>query len=454
MNTSWSPSSWQSRTALQMPVYPDANELQSALNRLAGLPPLVTSWEIETLRERLADAASGNAFLLQGGDCTESIDECSTDSVVRQIKVLMQMSLVLMQSSLKRVIRVARIAGQYAKPRSNDTETRNGVTLPVYRGDIINRSPFTPEDRQPNPELLLKGYERAALTLNFIRALCVGGFADLHHPENWDLDFCKDSQIARQFHQLVDSIVESLRFMETVTGKALSETRSVEVFTSHEGLHLPYEQAQTRQVPRRDGWYNLSTHLPWIGYRTAQLDGAHIEYFRGICNPVGCKIGADTKPDYLLKLLETLNPHRIPGKMLLIHRFGHQKIQDYLPPLVRVVQGAGHPVLWVADPMHGNTVSSPAGYKTRRFEDITSELLQAFDIHQQLDSHLGGVHLELTGDNVTECTGGARGLAETDLHRAYKTLVDPRLNYEQAMEIAFLIAQRLKQNRPSTDTAR
>ncbi len=448
MSNSWSPSSWQSRTALQMPTYPNAAELEKALQRLAALPPLVTSWEIETLREHLAEATAGNAFLLQGGDCTESIDDCSTDGVVRQMKVLMQMSLVLMQASLKRVIRVGRIAGQYAKPRSSDTETRDGVTLPVYRGDIINRSSFTTEERTPNPELLLRGYERAALTLNFIRALSVGGFADLHHPENWDLDFCKHKDIARQFHQLVDSIADSLRFMETVTGKAFSETRSVEFYTSHEGLHLPYEQAQTRQVPRRQGWYNLSTHLPWIGYRTAQLDGAHIEYFRGIVNPIGCKIGADTKPEYLLRLLETLNPTRTPGRMLLIHRFGHQKIQDYLPPLVRVVQGNGHPVLWVADPMHGNTVSSPAGYKTRRFDDIVSELLQAFDIHQQLDSHLGGVHLELTGDDVTECTGGARGLGEGDLHRAYKTLVDPRLNYEQAMEIAFLIAQRLKQNRP------
>lgn len=432
-----------------MPVYPDQAVLENALQRLAGLPPLVTSWEIETLRERLADAAAGRAFPLQGGDCTESIDDCSTDGVVRQMKVLMQMSLVLMQASLKKVIRVGRIAGQYAKPRSSDTETRNGVSLPVYRGDIINRSSFTSEDRQPNPELLLRGYERAALTLNFIRALSVGGFADLHHPENWDLDFCKDTAMARQYHQLVESIAESLRFMETVTGKALSETRSVEVYTSHEGLHLPYEQAQTRQVPRRDGWYNLSTHLPWIGYRTAQLDGAHIEYFRGIENPIGCKIGADTKPEYLIRLLEILNPQRIPGRMMLIHRFGHQKIADYLPPLIRVVQGNGHPVLWCADPMHGNTVSSPAGYKTRRFEDIVSELLQAFDIHQQLDSNLGGVHLELTGDNVTECTGGARGLLEQDLHRAYKSLVDPRLNYEQAMEIAFLIAQRLKQNRPA-----
>ena len=432
-----------------MPVYPDQAVLENALQRLAGLPPLVTSWEIETLRERLADAAAGRAFLLQGGDCTESIDDCSTDGVVRQMKVLMQMSLVLMQASLKKVIRVGRIAGQYAKPRSSDTETRNGVSLPVYRGDIINRSSFTSEDRQPNPELLLRGYERAALTLNFIRALSVGGFADLHHPENWDLDFCKDTVMARQYHQLVESIAESLRFMETVTGKALSETRSVEVYTSHEGLHLPYEQAQTRQVPRRDGWYNLSTHLPWIGYRTAQLDGAHIEYFRGIENPIGCKIGADTKPEYLIRLLEILNPQRIPGRMMLIHRFGHQKIADYLPPLIRVVQGNGHPVLWCADPMHGNTVSSPAGYKTRRFEDIVSELLQAFDIHQQLDSNLGGVHLELTGDNVTECTGGARGLLEQDLHRAYKSLVDPRLNYEQAMEIAFLIAQRLRQNRPA-----
>jgi 3-deoxy-7-phosphoheptulonate synthase len=407
------------------------------------LPPLVTSWEIETLKSQLAEAARGEAFLLQGGDCSENLDECSSDAIVCQLKVLIQMSLVLMYGSHKRVIRVGRIAGQYAKPRSAATETRDGVTLPVYRGDIINRSAFSAADRTPDPELLLRGYERAALSLNFIRALTAGGFADLHHPEYWDLGFPDHSRRARQYQELVNSIASTLRFMDIIAGSAIAETRSVQVFTSHEGLHLPYEQAQTRQVPRREGWFNLATHFPWIGYRTQQLDGAHVEYFRGIANPIAVKVGPATTPDHLMRLAELLNPDNQPGRLTLIHRFGVDAIDAGLPPLIDAAQRGGLNVGWCCDPMHGNTLALSGDVKTRRFDDIVAELGRAFEIHRAAGSILAGVHLELTGANVTECLGGVSGVSEQDLPRAYRSAVDPRLNYEQSMEIAFLLAERI-----------
>ena len=443
-NKDWSPSSWRKKIVTQQPVYPDAAALQDALQRLAKLPPLVTSWEIESLKESLAEAAAGKSFLVQGGDCSESLEDCETDAIVRNLKVLMQLSFVLIFGSSKRVIRVGRIAGQYAKPRSNDTETRDGVTLPVYRGDIVNRSGFTEAERIPDPELLLRGYERAALTLNFIRGLSAGGFADLHHPENWDLDFASESPRAKQYHEMVDSITTSLKFMEAVWGSSISTSHGVDIYTSHEGLHLSYEQAQTRRVPRREGWYNLNTHFPWIGFRTGDINGAHAEYFRGICNPVGVKVGAKSEPDDLVALIKFLNPINEPGKITLIHRFGSKSIADALPPLIKAVRNANLNVLWCSDPMHGNTYSTKSGFKTRNFDEISSEIQQAFLIHRANDSILGGVHLELTGDNVTECIGGVGQLAEPDLERAYKSAVDPRLNYDQTMELAFLIAGEMK----------
>lgn len=414
------------------------------MGRLAKLPPLVTSWEIERLKSQLAEAAEGNAFLIQAGDCSESLEDCSTESLVRNLKVLMQMSFVLIRGSMKKIIRVGRIAGQYAKPRSADTETRDGVTLPVYRGDIVNRSGFTESDRQPDPELLLRGYERAALTLNFIRGLSAGGFADLHHPENWELGFTSDSPWARQYHEMVDSITGSLKFMEAVMGNSIQASRGVDIFTSHEGLHLSYEQAQTRQVPRRVGWYNLSTHLPWIGYRTRDINGAHAEYFRGIGNPIGLKVGPKMPAEELVSLIRFLNPGNEPGRITLIHRFGADAIQESLPPLINAIQKEKMRVLWCSDPMHGNTFATDDGYKTRDFAQIASELDQAFNIHASQDSILGGVHLETSGDNVTECIGGSGKLAAPDLKKAYKSAVDPRLNYDQSMELAFLIANRMK----------
>lgn len=441
----WAPDSWTRFPATQQPVYPDARTLQDALRRLALLPPLVTSWEVERLKAHLADAAAGKAFLLQAGDCSESLEDCETDSIVRNLKVLMQMSFVMIHGSMKRVVRVGRMAGQFAKPRSSDTETRDGVTLPVYRGDLVNRCGFSPADRTADPELLLRGYERAALTLNFVRSLIAGGFADLHHPENWELDFSGDSPRSRQYHQMVESITRSLGFMEAVLGTTIRDSYGVDVFTSHEGLHLGYEQAQTRLVPRRTGWYNLSTHMPWLGYRTADLGGAHVEYFRGIENPIGIKLGPLTTPDYLGDLLKLLNPANEPGRITLIHRVGAGQVRGLLPPLVESVQRSGAKVLWSCDPMHGNTYTTSSGVKTRDVAKIVQELVDAFDVHRELRSRLGGVHLELTGDNVTECVGGARRLTEPDLERAYKSAVDPRLNYDQAMELAFLIAERMRQ---------
>jgi len=439
----WHPASWQSREATQQPTYRDSAALAAAIGQLSQLPPIVTSWEVEGLKAQLAAAQRGEAFLLQGGDCAESLDECTSDNIVQKLKILLQMSLVMLVGLKKPVIRVGRMAGQYAKPRSADFETREGVSLPSYRGDLINRSPFTPADREPDPALMLRAYERAALTLNFVRSLVDGGFADLHHPENWDLAFVGESKTAAKYHRLVQSVSDSLQLFEAITGEPMHRTHRVAFYASHEGLHLPYEQAQTRFLKHRQRWYNLTTHMPWIGMRTADLDGAHVEYFRGVANPIAVKIGTAASDERIQGLIEVLNPDNEPGRLALITRFGAKHVDEHLPRVVRAVRRTGMNVLWVCDPMHGNTETTTDGIKTRRFDNILSELRAAFRIHREAGSYLGGVHLELTGDNVTECIGGARGLTESDLSRAYKSSVDPRLNYEQAMEIALLIAGRL-----------
>ncbi|MGE0581751.1 MAG: class II 3-deoxy-7-phosphoheptulonate synthase [Steroidobacteraceae bacterium] len=440
--TTWHPAGWQSRVAQQQPHYPDAAALDRAVAELSRLPPIVVSWEVEALREQLAAAQRGEAFLLQGGDCAETFAGCDSDKIAKQLKILLQMSLVLLQGLKKPVIRVGRMAGQYAKPRSADTETRDGVTLPSYRGDLVNGPEFTARARTPDPELLLRGYERAALTLNFVRALVAGGFADLHHPEYWDLGFVHHSPLKDAFQRIATSIADSLDFLEGLSGRRVHEATHAGFFASHEGLLLHYEQAQTRFIPRQDRWYNLSTHMPWIGMRTAQLDGAHVEYFRGISNPIGVKIGAAMDNEWLQGLVTTLNPQNVPGRLTLIHRFGVKEIEKSLPRMLNAVRETGHSVLWVCDPMHGNTETSTSGLKTRRFENILREIELAFQIHREMGSVLGGVHIELTGEDVTECTGGARGLSDADLRRAYLSTVDPRLNYEQALELALLIAER------------
>ncbi len=443
----WSPTSWQSRPSAQQPAYPDPHALHRALGQLARLPPLVTSWEIENLKHQLAEATRGERFLLQGGDCSESFDDCESAAIASKLKILLQMSLVLVQGGKKRVIRLGRFAGQYAKPRSADMETQNGTCLPSYRGDMINRAGFTAEDRTPNPDLLLRAYERSGLTINFIRSLIEGGFADLHHPEYWGLGFVANSPHAADYMRMVETIGESLRFMETLTGSVLADINRVDFFTSHEGLHLYYEQAQTRQVPRRTGWYNLSTHFPWIGDRTRALDGAHVEYFRGITNPIGVKLGPTITADEALALARVLNPQNEPGRLTFIPRFGVDRVEKCLPPLAEAIQRAGRSVLWCCDPMHGNTETTKSGIKTRRFEKILKELETSCRILKECGTHLGGVHFELTGDNVTECIGGASGVTEADLSRDYRTTLDPRLNYEQAMEMALLLARLLSQNR-------
>ena len=439
----WTPSSWQNRPAGQQPSYPDNGALAGAVEQLASLPPLVTSWEVERLRTQLAEAAAGKRFLLQGGACAERFDQCSADIITNKLKILLQMSLVLTHGLKRRIIRVGRFAGQYAKPRSSDTEERDGVTLPSYRGEIVNGPGFTAEERKPDPERLLRGFEHAAMTLNFIRSLVDGGFADLHHPEYWDLDFVAHSPRAQEYQRVVENLSDSLQFMETLAGIQPGEMSRVDFYTSHEGLLLPYEQAVTRRVPRREGWYNLGTHFPWVGLRTAEVDGAHVDYFRGIRNPIGVKIGPTMTPEWLLELLEILDPESEPGRLTLVHRMGHAKVGDCLPPLIEAVQRAERTVLWCCDPMHGNTETTAGGRKTRRFENILSELEQSFEIHAALGSYQGGVHFELSGDNVTECIGGARGLSEVDLDRAYESRVDPRLNYEQALEMALLIGRKV-----------
>lgn len=435
----WRPDSWQAFPAVQQPRYADAEALAEALRQLSRLPPLVTSWEVDSLRQQLAEAQAGKRFVLQGGDCAESFSDCQPDIITNRLKVLLQMSLVLVHGLHMRVLRIGRFAGQYAKPRSTDIETRDGVTLPAYRGDLVNAPDFAAAARRPDPRRLLEGHARSAMTINFVRGLIDGGFADLHHPEYWDLDWVRHSALAADYQARVDALGDSLRFMEVLAGQPLHEFNRVDFFTSHEALLLQAEQAQTRQVPHKDGWYNLSTHFPWIGMRTAALDGAHVEYCRGIRNPVGVKVGPAMDSEWLAALCRRLNPANEPGKLTLIHRVGAARLAEHLPRLIEAVRSAGLTVLWLCDPMHGNTQTTSSGIKTRRFDDILAEVTESFAIHTACGSRLGGVHLELTGENVTECLGGARDLTERDLERAYHSQVDPRLNYEQALELALKI---------------
>ncbi|MEP6882839.1 MAG: 3-deoxy-7-phosphoheptulonate synthase class II, partial [Dokdonella sp.] len=361
----WTASSWRQKPAVQQPTYDDADDLRGALAQLGVLPPLVTSWEILALRGLLADAAEGKRFLLQGGDCAESFDDCTSPLISNRLKVMLQMSLVLTHGLKLPIVRVGRFAGQYAKPRSTDTETRDGVTLPCYRGDIVNGPAFDAVSRRPDPRRLIKGHARSAMTMNFVRALIDGGFADLHHPEYWDLAWVEHSPLQSEYRQMVESIGNSLRFMETLAGSSVGEFQRVDFHTSHEALLLHYEEALTRQVPRHWGWFNLSTHFPWIGMRTSDIDGAHVEYCRGIRNPIGVKVGVSTQPDQLMRLIDVLDPDNEPGRLTLIHRMGAKHVGKALPPLLKAVKAGGRKLLWCCDPMHGNTESVGNGIKTR-----------------------------------------------------------------------------------------
>ena len=444
MDKAWSPNSWREKTVIQMPDYPDPEALREVVGQLGRLPPLVTSWEVERLKDYAAQASRGQAFVLQGGDCAENFDECESNNIANKLKILLQMSLVLLFGGKKKVIRVGRFAGQYAKPRSSDLETRGEEALPSYRGDMVNNLNFTEGDRLPDPQRLLRAYERSAMTMNFIRSLAAGGFADLNHPEYWRLDFVRDENLLKEYQEMVNALRDSIGFVESIMGSGDSEISRVDFYCSHEGLHLEYEAAQTRQVPRRDGWYNLATHMPWVGERTRILDGAHVEYFRGIVNPIGVKISQAIDPAELVALARILNPDNEPGRLSLIHRMGNSGISDGLPGLVEAVKESGVEVVWICDPMHGNTESTSEGVKTRNFDNILGELQKAMDIHRDCGSRLGGVHFELTGDDVTECIGGACGLTESDLSTAYTTQVDPRLNAGQALEMAMLIAKKMQ----------
>jgi len=443
----WDPFSWRSKSNAQEITYPDATALERAVEQMRRLPPLVTSWEIERLRTMLAEASQGKRFILQGGDCAESLDECTPGDVTSKLKILLQMSLVLVHGLKKPVVRIGRFAGQYAKPRSSATEEREGTILPSYFGDLVNRAEFTYEARTPDPQLLLEGYYRAGLTINFVRSLVDGGFADLHHPEYWNLDFLNKAglapQLREEYEQMCARLADGLRFMEALGEKTVDDLTRVEFFTSHEGLSLWYESAQTRRVPRREGYYNLSTHLPWIGERTRDLAGAHVEFFRGVRNPVGIKLSAKTTPDQLLALARTLNPANEVGKLVCISRMGVANVDAGLPKLLQAAKGEGLHAAWICDPMHGNTRTTSTGIKTRRFDDIMGELVTTYEVHQSEGVPMAGVHFELTGEDVTECVGGAAGLTEADLTTNYSSQCDPRLNYQQSLEMAFVIAKRV-----------
>ncbi|MCL4222738.1 MAG: 3-deoxy-7-phosphoheptulonate synthase [Phycisphaerales bacterium] len=448
MSQSWTPESWRAKLVAQQVVYTDRQAVDRAFAKLRSLPPLVTSWEIERLRHEIAEAQEGRRFILQGGDCAETLADCTSERITNKLKILLQMSLVLIHGLKKPVTRIGRIAGQYAKPRSNFTEKGlfNGqeVELPSYFGDLVNEAAFTPEARTPNPHLMVRGYQHAAMTLNFIRALVEGGFADLHHPEYWDLSFFHHADLSpqrrEQYEHMTRTLADGLRFMEALGERTIEDMTRVEFFTSHEGLNLLYESAQTRQVPRRAGYYNLSTHMPWIGERTRAIDGAHVEYFRGIQNPIGVKIGPGITPETLVPLLDVLNPENAGGRIVLISRMGVGNVEKALPGILEAVRRDGRRVLWMCDPMHGNGIKTASGIKTRSFDAIARELELSIRVHESAGTILGGVHFELTGEDVTECIGGAAGVAESDLSLNYASLCDPRLNYQQALELAFILA--------------
>nr|UZH23214.1 AroAA5 [myxobacterium MSr12020] len=441
----WSPTSWKSKPDPQAIRYDDPAAVERVVARIEELPPLVSPWEVERLRSLIAEAQLGQRFLLQGGDCAETMRDCRADTIGNKLEILLKMSLVLIVGGRKPVVRVGRFAGQYAKPRSRPTEIRGGLELPSYFGDLVNGPAFTPEARRPDPERMLACYQHAAMTLNFVRSFCASGLADITRPECWNLSFSEreelPSAVRESFGATTRQLGDALRCMDALGG-AGSELSRVEFFTSHEGLNLHYESAQTRAAPDRDEYYDLTTHMPWLGERTRAVGGAHVEYLRGICNPIGIKLGPTVTPVEVLRLLDALNPGEVPGRIVLITRMGAERVDEALPPLLEVVKRAGRRVLWICDPMHGNTITTRSGVKTREFSSILREIERTYEAHAACGTYLGGVHFELTGDDVTECIGG--GVREEDLSRAYETLCDPRLNQAQALELAYGIARRMR----------
>ncbi len=446
--TGWTKSDWRKKPRVQMPDYPDQAALEAVEAKLSKYPPLVFAGEARNLQRNLAEVAQGKAFLLQGGDCAESFAEFNANKIRDTFRVILQMSVVLTYAAAKPVVKVGRIAGQFAKPRSSGVEKKGDEVLPSYRGDIINGIEFSPESRIPDPERQIMAYRQSAATLNLLRALATGGYATLEHVHQWTLGFVKDSPQSERYSKLADRLGETLRFMKAIGFDASSyqRLRETEFYTSHEALLLGYEEALTRVDSTTGDYYGTSGHMLWIGDRTRQPDHAHVEFFRGIKNPIGMKCGPSTTTDGLLELIDILNPANEPGRLTLIARFGHEKVGDHLPELIRAVEREGKSVVWSCDPMHGNTISA-GGFKTRPFDYVLQEVQNFFAVHRAEGTHPGGVHFEMTGKDVTECTGGARAVTEDDLGSRYHSHCDPRLNASQALELAFLIAELLQEDR-------
>ncbi|MEE8441460.1 MAG: 3-deoxy-7-phosphoheptulonate synthase class II [Spirochaetia bacterium] len=439
-DTPWHPRRWRNFPAAHQPTYSDVAGYTQALERLAGLPPIVFPGEIERLKSQIAEAAQGRRFILHGGDCVERFIDCNPMAITNKLKILLQMSVVLSHAARHPVVRIGRIAGQYFKPRGSETESIDGRTVPSYRGDAVNG--FLPENRDPDPDRLVAGYFHATATLNYIRSMIDGGFADLHHPYTWNLDSMERTEKWEDYRAIVESILDAIHFMESFGGVNAESLGRVEFFTAHEGLHLGYETALTRA--EKDRYYNLGAHMLWIGERTRAASGAHVDYFRGISNPIAVKLSANAGPGEVTELCKILNPENEPGRLSLITRLGASSVSTALPPLVKAVQDDGATVAWVCDPMHGNTITTASGRKTRRFTDVLNDLSETFAIHTKNGSTLAGVHFELTGEDVTECVGGAVNLEESDLPLNYQTYCDPRLNYAQSVEMAFRISELLR----------
>jgi len=438
--STWSPSSYRGYPIKQQPEYKDADALEQALRKVRQLPPLVHHDEVVSLKQKLALAAEGKAFLLQGGDCAERFMDCSQQPIENKFKILLQMSLIILHKARVPIVRIARMAGQFAKPRSSTYETVNGQQVLSFKGDNINS--FDVSKREPDPNRMVEAYFHSAATLNYIRAMISGGVADLHHPDSWILDHIQDDSVRDEYEKLINKITDAMDFFHIINADRTGSLKSVELFTSHEGLLLGYEEALTKRVKNSHGdkYFNLGAHFLWIGDRTRDINGAHVEYFKGIANPVGVKVGPSMKPDELVELISILNPDREPGKLTLITRYGSSQVEKLLPGHIQAVKKSGVPVLWVCDPCHGNTEMTSSGYKTRDIEKMLSELIKTFEVHKREGTILGGVHLELTGDNVTECVGGSQSLSVSHLPTNYETFCDPRLNYTQSLDFAFAVA--------------
>jgi 3-deoxy-7-phosphoheptulonate synthase len=445
-NSLWTPESWRSKPAKQLPEYDSKAEIDGVVDVLKNYPPLVFAGEARRLKQKLAKVAAGEALLLQGGDCAESFAEFHPRNIRDTFRVILQMAIVMTFATGMPVVKVGRIAGQFAKPRSDASETRNGITLPTYKGDMINGADFTPESRRHDPKRIIQSYNQSAATLNLVRAFAHGGYADLHRVHKWTHDFLKGHPLEARYQDMADRLGQALAFMEAagITAENSAQIREVDFYTSHEALLLPYEESMTRTDSTTGDWYDVSAHFLWIGDRTRQPDGAHVEFLRGVKNPIAFKCGPSLSIDDLMELIDILNPDNEPGRLTLISRMGHDKVEKHLPTLIRAVQKEGRTVTWCCDPMHGNTHTSSNGYKTRSFDSVASEVRQYFKIHHAEGSHPGGVHFELTGQDVTECVGGAFAITDANLSERYQTVCDPRLNASQALELAFMIADDLQ----------